>query len=84
MKLKKLPLGKLLIQVDKTEKSASGVFYADDNIAEEVATVLQIGKDVTLVEVGDRILFKTWAPSYYKIGDEEFAILDQEYVDGIL
>lgn len=84
MKLKKLPDNSALIQIEKTEKTATGVFLAAENIAKEVAKVLQIGKNVTQFSVGDRILFKTWAARYYKINDEEFAILDEKNYDGTL
>lgn len=84
MKLKKLRSKTLFIHVEKTTKSAVGVYYADDNIAKEVGKVLQVADDVDGINVGDRILFKTWAPSYYKIDGEEFAILNEEHYDGTL
>lgn len=84
MKLKKLPANKALIQIEKTEKTKTGVYIPDDTHISEVALVLQVGEDVTQFRAGDRILFKSWAPSYYKIGDDEFAILDEEHYDGVL
>lgn len=84
MKLQKLRSKTILIQVEKTAKSAVGVYYADENIAKEVAKVLQVADDVKEIKVGDRILFKTWAPSYYKIDGEEFAILSEDHWDGTL
>lgn len=84
MKLSKLPPKSALIKVEKTEKTSSGVYMAQDNIAKEVAKVLQIGEEVKQFKVGDRILFKTWAARYYKIDGEEFAILDEQHYDGTL
>lgn len=84
MKLKKLRSKTALIQVVKTEKSSVGVYFADENIAKEVAKVIQVADDITEFKVGDKILFKTWAPNYYKVDGEEFAILDEEHFDGVL
>lgn len=84
MKLKKLREGTALIKIEKEEKSQSGVYYAQENIANEVAKVLQVADGVTAFKVGDRILFKTWAVNHYKINDEEFAILNEEHYDGTL
>ena len=82
MKLKYLPDGKLLIQEKKEKKSSSGVFYAQENSVES-AKVLQTGEGVK-AKVGDMVLFKTWAPNHYQIGGEEYAIIDEKYVDAIL
>lgn len=84
MKLKNLRSKTALVKVEKTEKTSSGVFIAQDNIIREVATVLQIADDITEFKVGDRILFKSWALRSYKINDEEFAILDEKNYDGTL
>lgn len=84
MLIKKLPEYKALIKIEKTEKTKTGVYIPDDTNITEVATVLQIGEGITQFKVGDKILFKSWAPSYYKIGDDEFAILDVEHWDGTL
>ena len=84
MKLKKLPSKKALIKIEREEKRASGVYVADASNVKESAIVLQVAKDVTEFQVGDRILFKSWAVNNYKIGDEEFAILDEQHYDGTL
>lgn len=84
MKLKKLRSKTALIQVEKEEKSKMGVYYPDDNIAREVAKVIQLADDVTLFQKGDKILFKTWATNRYEIDGEKFCIIDEQYVDGVL
>lgn len=84
MKLQKLPATKVLIKVEREQKTNSGVFVPDSSNVKEVAKVIQVGKEVTFCKEGDSVLFKTWALSNYKINDEEFSIIDEEHIDGIL
>lgn len=84
MILKALRNGTALIQVEKEEKSKSGVYYPDDNIVREVAKVIQVAEDITLFKKGDRILFKTWAVNRYEIDSEKFSIINEEHCDGVL
>lgn len=84
MKLKKLRSHTALIEVEKTAKSSSGVFYAESNIVNEVAKVLQVADDVENFKKGDRILFKSWAVNSYKVDGEEFAIIEDDKYDAVL
>lgn len=84
MKLKKLRNGTVLITIEKQEKTTSGVFIPDTTNAREVASIIQVADDVEEYNVGDRVLFKTWAPNIYKIDSDEFAILNTEHIDGVL
>jgi len=83
MKLQKLRKGAVLITIEKQEKTHSGVFIPDTSNAKEVATIIQVSDDVKDYKVGDRVLFKTWAPNVYKIDGDEFAILSAEHIDGV-
>ena len=62
-------------------KTASGLFLPDG--AKEkpvVATVVAVGKEVKEVKVGDRVVYKEYAPTELKVGGEEFLILKEEDV----
>jgi chaperonin GroES len=77
------PLADRLVAVreEAENKTASGLFLPD--AAKEkpvVAKVVAIGKDVKEVKVGDRIVYKEYAPTELKNGGEEFLILKEEDV----
>ena len=66
-------------------KTASGLYLPD--AAKEkpvVAKVVAVGKDVKEVKVGDRVVYKEYAPTELKTGGEEFLILKEEDVLAIL
>jgi co-chaperonin GroES (HSP10) len=84
MKLSRLPKGKVVIKVDKQTTTDLGIALPNDNIVKEIAEVVQTASDITEVKQGDRILFKTWAPNYYEIEGEKFAIMDIQHWDGTL
>lgn len=62
-------------------KTASGL-YLPDAAREKpvVAKVVATGKDVKEVKVGDRIVYKEYAPTELKTGGQEFLILKEEDV----
>jgi chaperonin GroES len=62
-------------------KTASGL-YLPDGAKEKpvVAKVVAIGKEVKEVKVGDRVVYKEYAPTELKTGGEEFLILKEEDV----
>lgn len=84
MKLKKLASHAILIQLEKIEKTHTGVYVPDDNVVSEKAEVLQVAKDVTECEKGDIVLFKSYAPDYFDLDGEEYAILDERNVRAVL
>ena len=62
-------------------KTASGLYLPD--AAKEkpvVAVVLAVGKDVKEVKVGDRVVYKEYAPTELKTGGREYLILKEEDV----
>jgi chaperonin GroES len=77
------PLADRLVAVreEAESKTASGLFLPD--AAKEkpvVAKVVAVGKDVKEVKVGDRIVYKEYAPTELKTNGEEFLILKEEDV----
>jgi chaperonin GroES len=60
-------------------KTASGL-YLPDGAKEKsvVAKVVAVGKDVKEVKVGDRVVYKEYAPTELKTGGVEYLILKEE------
>jgi chaperonin GroES len=75
------PLGEYVVAVaeEASTKTASGL-YLPDNAAEKpkTAKVLGIGKDVKLVKVGDRIVYKSYSTTEVKIDSDEFILVKEE------
>ena len=84
MILKKLRSKTALIKIETEEKSSNGIYYPEDNVAREIAEVIQVADDITLFQKGDKIIFKTWATNRYEFGGEKFSIIDEQYVDGVI
>jgi chaperonin GroES len=62
-------------------KTASGLYLPDaakEKPAE--AKVVAVGKDVTEVKVGDKIIYKDYSNTTVKIGKEEYLIVNEEDV----
>lgn len=62
-------------------KTASGL-YLPDGAKEKpvVAKVVAIGKDVKEVKVGDRVVYREYAPTELKTDGQEYLILKEEDV----
>lgn len=81
------PLADRLVAVreEAENKTASGLYLPD--AAKEkpvVAKVTAIGKDVKEVKVGDRIVYKEYAPTELKADGQEFLVLKEEDVLAVL
>ncbi len=66
-------------------KTASGLYLPD--AAKEkpvVAAVVAVGKDVKEVKVGDRVVYKEYAPTELKHDGKEYLILKEEDVLAVL
>lgn len=77
------PLADRLVAVreEAENKTASGLYLPD--AAKEkpvVAKVVAIGKDVKEIKVGDRIVYKEYAPTELKTNGQEYLILKEEDV----
>jgi chaperonin GroES len=66
-------------------KTASGL-YLPDGAKEKpvVASVTAVGKDVKEVKVGDRIVYKEYAPTELKTDGKEYLILKEEDVLAVI
>lgn len=67
------------VREEAETKTASGLYLPD--AAKEkpvVAKVVAIGKEVKEVKVGDRIVYKEYAPTELKADGREFLILKEE------
>ena len=66
-------------------KTASGLFLPDGAKEKSlVAQVVAVGKDVKEVKVGDRIVYKEYAPTELKSGGKEYLIVKEEDVLAVL
>jgi chaperonin GroES len=70
----------VVAEQEKAEtKTASGLYLPD--AAKErpkVAKVLAAGKDVKLVKVGDRILYKSYSTTEVKIDNTEYMLVKED------
>lgn len=64
---------------DAVTKTAGG-FYLPEKAAEKptVAKVVAIGKNVSQVKVGDKIVTKEYSPTKVKVGDVDYIIAKEE------
>lgn len=77
------PLADRIVAIrEKAEtKTASGLYLPD--AAKEksvVAEVVAVGKDVKEVKVGDKVVYKEYAPTELKTNGTEYMILKEEDV----
>ena len=78
---------KILIAENKSEhKTDSGIILEGATSVKESkqATVLAIGPDVTMVNVGDVIMLEWHKAQVVKIGDAQRAIVDEEFVVAVV
>ncbi len=77
------PLADRIVAVreEAETKTASGLYLPD--AAKEkpvVAKVVAVGKDVKEVKIGDRVVYREYAPTELKTGGQEYLILKEEDV----
>lgn len=78
---------KVLVAENKAEtKSESGIILEGATSVNESkrATVLAIGPDVTLVNVGDIVLLEWTKAHVVKVGDAQRAIIDEDNIVAVL
>lgn len=70
----------VVAEQEKAEaKTASGLYLPDAATERpKVAKVLAAGKDVKLVKVGERILYKTYSTTEVKLGNDEYLLIKEE------
>jgi chaperonin GroES len=77
------PLGDYLVAVgEKAESKTASGLYLPDKAQEKpkTAKVEAIGKGVSQVKVGDRIVYKSYSTTELKIGDIEYILVKEEDV----
>jgi chaperonin GroES len=83
MSLNIQPLPDYLVakQEESEAKTASGLFLTE-NAQEKpkVAKVLAIGKNIKLLKVGDRIIYKSYSTTDVKVGNDEYILVKEEDV----
>jgi len=64
---------------EAVNKTASGL-YLPEAAAEKpkTANVLAVGKDVSRVKVGDKIIYKSYSTTEVKVGAEEYMLVKEE------
>jgi chaperonin GroES len=86
---------KVVVKIDRAEKTAGGLFIPDSVNKEkpQEAVIIAVGQgkrneDGKLlpldVKVGDRILFGKYSGNEIKIDDEEFLILREDEIIGVV
>ena len=81
MAMKLQPLAEWVVaeQEEAVTKTASGL-YLPDKAAEKpkIAKVLEVGKDVKEIKVGDRIVYKNYSTTELKVDGTEYILVKEE------
>ena len=78
---------KVLVAENKVDQTTeSGIILEGTNSARDSkqATVLAIGPDVTMVEVGDKVYLEWNKAQVVKIGDAQRAMIDEDNIVAVL
>ncbi len=84
-----------LSEEDKSKQTKGGIFIPDtaDKEKPQEGKVLAVGEGKMLengkiipvaVKVGDRVLYKKYGPSEFKVEDKEYLIAEEEDILGII
>lgn len=83
--LKPLAANLVAVREEAENKTAAGLYLPDAAKEKPVmAKVVAVGKEVKEVKVGDRIVYKEYAPTELKTNGEEFLILKEEDVLAVI
>lgn len=86
--MKITPLGKrVLVAENKVENTtASGIILdaATSTRDSKTGTVVAVGPDVTLVEVGQKILLDWGKANVVKIGEDQRVVIEQDHIVAII
>lgn len=81
MTVKIQPLaGYVVAQAEAAEtKTASGLYLTQTAQEKpQTAKVVAVGKDVTEIKVGDRIIYKTYSTTEVKVGADDYILVKEE------
>lgn len=71
--------------VEAETKTAAGIFIPDSAKEKpQVGDVLEVGKEVEGVKVGDRILHEEYGPRKFKSGNEELLVVKDEDILAVI
>lgn len=77
------PLGEYIVaQAEEAEKKTASGLYLPDKATEKpkTAKVVAVGKAVTQIKVGDRVVYKSYSNTDVKVGSEEYILVKEEDV----
>lgn len=64
---------------EASSKTASGLYLPEAATEKpKTAKVLAVGKDVSRVKVGDKIIYKSYSTTDVKVGAEEYILVKEE------
>ncbi len=70
----------VVAQAEEAQTKTTSGLYLPDNAQEKpkVAKVLAVGKNVTQVKTGDRIIYKSYSTTDVKLGTDEYILIKEE------
>lgn len=94
--IKLQPLGdRVVVQRDESEEKTAGGIYLPDTAKDKPVrgTIIAVGDGKLLddgrrgelqVKVGDRVIFTSYAPEPFKVGDEEYLLMREEDILAVI
>lgn len=85
MKIRPLADRILMIRVQEKTVTTSGLIIPKGTTQrQDIADVLNIGKDVTNVVIGDKVLYKPYSTLEITIDDDEFLIIEEKDITAVV
>lgn len=85
MKIRPLADRILMIRVQEKTVTTSGLIIPKGTTQrQDIADVLNIGKDVTNVVIGDKVLYKPYSTLEITIDDDEFLIIEEKDINAVV
>ena len=81
------PLADRIVAVrEKAQSQTAAGLYIPDSAKEKpvAATIEAIGPDVKSLKIGEKVIFKEYQATEYKIGTDEYIIIKEEDVLGTM
>lgn len=74
----------ILIEIEERQAKGGIIVSSDNSIITEIATVKAIGLDVREVQVGDKVMFKSWSLDVIEIDDKKYPFLEEKAILAII
>lgn len=72
-------------EANKTTKTKSGILLTEDAAEKPlIAEVINVGSKVDWVQQHDQIIYKPYATTEFKLNDEEYILIDEADVLGVV